>query len=182
MSSWQTSPKSSTSPGQAAERLAPFTGSHLTPLDRLHMTTLVVGPADDVTRQQLQQMTQIAAERLGETNPIAARIGKILYHAEAITLAVTPTESLAPIRAAAVAATDELGMTATDRRDWMPHITLCHSTADRAARPIIDALGKQLPQREISVNSLSLVIQDGPERDWNWTTVSTIRLHAPALA
>ena len=127
-------------------------------------------------------MTQIAAERLAETNPIAARIGKILYHAEAITLAVTPTESLAPIRAAAVAATEELGMTATDRRDWMPHITLCYSTADQAARPIIDALGKQLPQREISVNSLSLVIQDGPERDWNWTTVSTIRLHAPALA
>jgi 2'-5' RNA ligase len=167
---------------QAAERLAPFTGFHLTPLDRLHMTTLVVGPADDVTHQQLQQMTQIAAERFGETNPIAARIGKILYHAEAITLAVTPTESLAPIRAAAVAATEELGMTPAGRPDWMPHITLCYSTADQAARPIIDALGKQLPQREISVNSLSLVIQDGPERDWNWTTVSTIRLHAPALA
>lgn len=167
---------------QAADRMAPFSGLHLTPTDRLHMTTLVAGPADEVSDGQLQQMVQSAAKRLDGAKPIPARIGNIFYHAEAITLAVTPAESLAPIRAAAVAATEKLGMTATDRPDWMPHITLCYSTADQAARPIIDALGKQLPQREISVNSLSLVIQDGPERDWNWTTVSTIRLHAPALA
>jgi hypothetical protein len=45
-------------------------------------------------------MIHIAAERLDGTKPIPARIGKIFYHAEAITLAVTPAAALAPIRAA----------------------------------------------------------------------------------
>jgi 2'-5' RNA ligase len=167
---------------QAADRLAPFSGLHMTPTGRLHMTTLVAGPADDVSDGQLQQMVQSAAERLDGAKPIHARIGKSLYHAEAITLAVTPAESLAPIRAAAVRASEKIGFAAADRADWIPHITLCYSTASQAAKPIIDALGNRLPEREISISSLSLVIQDGPERDWNCTTVSTIRLHAPALA
>jgi hypothetical protein len=103
---------------QAADRLAPFAGLHLTPLDRLHMTTLVVGPADGVTDQQLQQMVQIAAQRLDGTRPISVRVGKILYHSEAITLAVTPASSLAPIRAAATEATQQIGINATDRLGW----------------------------------------------------------------
>lgn len=44
------------------------------------------------------------------------------------------------------------------------------------------ALGKELPARQIDVDAMSLVIQDGPERARNWTTVGTIRLHAAALA
>jgi 2'-5' RNA ligase len=167
---------------QAAERLTPFTGLHLTPLDRLHMTTLLVGPANQVSDQQLQQMIQCAAEHLDGTNPIPARVGKILYHTEAITFAVTPAAALAPIREAAIAATKEVDIEAADRADWTPHVTLCYSTANQPARPIIDALGKRLPEREMCVSGLSLVIQDGPERDWNWTTVGTVRLHAPALA
>jgi hypothetical protein len=99
--------------GQAAYRLAPFTGLHMTPLGRLHMTTLVVGPAEQVTD---------------------------------------------------------------------PHITPCYSTAYQPARPIIHALGMRLSTREISVRSLSLVCQDGPEREWTWTTISSIRLGVSALA
>lgn len=167
---------------QAADRLVPFNGLHMTPPDRLHMTTLVVGPAEHVTDQQLQQMTQIAAEWLDGIGPIPVSVGKILYHPEAITLAVTPAVSLAPIRAAAVAATQQAGITAIDRHDWIPHVTLCYSTANQPAQPIIDALGKRLPGRDINVSSLSLVIQDGPERDWNWTTIGTIRMHTPAVA
>lgn len=83
----------------AADRLAPFSGLHLTPTNRLHMTTLVVGPADGVSDRQIQQMTHVADERLRDTKPIPGRLGKILYHAEAITLAVTPAEALGPIRA-----------------------------------------------------------------------------------
>jgi hypothetical protein len=63
--------------------------------------------------------------------------------------------------------------------DWSPHVTICYSTANQPARPIIDALGLQLPSRTMHVSALSLVIQHGPEREWNWTTVETIRLPAP---
>jgi hypothetical protein len=145
------------------------------------MTTLVVGPAAGVTDRQLQQMTRIAADRLDGTKPIAGHVGKILYHAEAIALPVTPAPSFAPIRAAAMAATEQVGITAIDRPGWFPHVTLCYSTANQPAQPIIDALGKHLTERAICVSTLSLVVQDGPEREWNWTTVGTICLHAPAV-
>ena len=59
---------------------------------------------------------------------------------------------------------------------------LCYSTAEQPAQPIITALGKELRARQIDIDAMSLVIQDGPERAWNWTTVGTTRLHAAALA
>ena len=50
--------------------------------------------------------------------------------------------------------------------------------SSQPAKPIIGALGAQLPERDIS--ALSLVIQHGPERAWDLSVVLTIRLAAPA--
>jgi hypothetical protein len=144
------------------------------------MTTLLVGPADGVTDQQLRQMTQIAADRLDGIGPIPVTLGKILYHAEAITLAVMAAASLDPSNAAAIAATEQVDIIAADRPDWIPHVTLCYCTTNQPAWPIIDALGKRLPERQISISVLSLVIQDGPEREWKWTIIDSITLLTPA--
>ena len=57
-----------------------------------------------------------------------------------------------------------------------PHITICYSTSSQPAKPIIEALGTQLPRCDVDIDSLSLVVQHGPERDWDWSVVSTIRL------
>jgi hypothetical protein len=46
----------------------------------------------------------------------------------------------------------------------VPHITICYSTADQPARPLIDALGLELPSRDVQISALQLVIQRGPER------------------
>jgi hypothetical protein len=55
-----------------------------------------------------------------------------------------------------------------------------YSTSRQPAKPIIDALGTQLPGCDIDISALSLVIQHGPERAWDWSTVSTIRPATPA--
>jgi hypothetical protein len=49
---------------------------------------------------------------------------------------------------------------------WRPHITICYSTSSQPAKPIIDALGTQLPGCDINIGALSLVIQHGPEGAW----------------
>ena len=46
--------------------------------------------------------------------------------------------------------------------------------------PIIAALGPQPRGCQIQISTLSLVIQHGPERLWNWRTVGAIHLAAPA--
>lgn len=167
---------------QARQRLAGFSGLHFTPLEWLHMTMFVTGPADQFSAGQLQQMIQTAGQLLADTPPITVTLGRVGYHPEAIVLKVTPTEALTTIHdAARIATAQAYGTSHQDgaQQDWTPHVTICYSTSIQPAAPIIDALGLQLPSREIQIGALSLVIQRGPERDWNWTTIDTIRLPAP---
>jgi hypothetical protein len=56
-----------------------------------------------------------------------------------------------------------------------PHITICYSTSSQPAKPIVDVLGTRLPGCDIDISALSLVIQHGPERAWDWS----IRQHDP---
>jgi 2'-5' RNA ligase len=167
----------------AQQRLAPFPGLHMTPLERLHMTALRAGPADQFSQDQLQQMINTASEMLADTPAITVSVGGILYHPEAIMLAVKPRRALSSIHDAVQAAT-RAAAGSHDPEDgaprWIPHITICYSTADQAMAPIIAALGTQHQESQIQISTVSLVIQHGPERLWDWRTVGAIRLPAPA--
>jgi hypothetical protein len=91
---------------RARQVLAPFTGLHMTPPEWLHMTIHVAGPADNFSDQQMQHMAVVASDYLASVPPVTFSLGKILYHPEAIMLAVAPVGDLTPIRAAALAATN----------------------------------------------------------------------------
>jgi 2'-5' RNA ligase len=169
----------------AQQRLtSSFAGLHMTPLQRLHITTMVAGPASSFTDGQLDQMAGTAAGLLAGMPPVTVTLGQVLYHPEAIVLAVSPRKRLAHVRDAALTATRLV----TGHHDcpdeherWIPHITICYSTARQPAAPLIEALGENLPRCEVQVSALSLIIQRGPERLWDWTTVATIPFAATAL-
>jgi 2'-5' RNA ligase len=169
----------------AQQRLAAFPGLHVTPLEWLHMTTMVAGPAGRFSSGQLDLMAETAAKLLADVPPITVTLGRILYHPEAIMLGVHSASALAPIRNAAAAATN---MASSDRRvesdvaNWIPHVTICYSISRQPAAPLIAALGENLPACEVQVNTLSLIIQHGPERSWDWSTAATIRLASTATA
>jgi 2'-5' RNA ligase len=165
----------------AQQRLAPFGGLHMTPLERLHMTTMVAGPAGRFSGGQLDQMATTAADLLSSMPPVTVTLGRVLYHPEAIMLGVSPAKALAPIRNAALTATRlATGQDAPhdDLERWVPHITVCYSTAHRPAAPLIAALGESLSRCDIQISAFSLMIQRGPERHWDWSTIATIRLAA----
>ena len=123
------------------------------------------------------------SDQLADIPPITVSLGKIVYHPEAILFAVTPGAALLPLRSAAIAATRAVGCEAVGQdEECRPHVTLCYSTSDKPARPIIDALGMVLPERTFTVRRLSLVIQTGSELAWDWTVVGTADLAAPARA
>jgi 2'-5' RNA ligase len=165
------------------QRLARFPGLHMTPLDRLHMTMLLAGPADRFSKDQLQEMIAIASAMLADTPTITVTVGGILYHPEAIMLAVKPRRALTNVHDAAQAATRAV----TDGHDpdgdappWIPHITVCYSTANQDMAPITAALGPQQRECQIQISTVSLVIQHGPERLWNWHTVGAVGLQSAA--
>ena len=163
----------------ARHRVASFSGFHMTPLKWLHITVLTGGPADHVPAGGLQQMVHTASELLSDLEPISVTIGKFLYHPEGIMLDVEPEDALVPIRdAVRIATSTTTGYGGMDDSPWKPHITLCYSTACQPAEPVMAALGPALPAREIRIDTVSLVIQHGPERLWDWRIAGTVRFAA----
>jgi 2'-5' RNA ligase len=122
---------------------------------------------------------------LSDAAPIKVTFSRVFYHPEAIVLGVYPQGALAPIHEAALAATRAItgqdGKISDRKQSWKPHVTLCYSTGRQPAEPIIAALGRELPACEVSVQSLSLVVQRGPERLWDWHHIGTARLGGRAL-
>lgn len=166
---------------KAQNQLAKFPGLHMTPLDWLHMSTLVVGSTDAIKSNQMHEMLKTASAALAEVPPISVTLGKVLYHPEAIMLGVEHNEDLSPILDAAAAAAKSVvgreGHTTSGPGTWIPHMTLCYSTAQQPATPLIRTLGHQIGPCEVTVSTLTLVIQWGPERTWNWNPVGEVSMH-----
>ncbi|GGQ05937.1 2'-5' RNA ligase [Actinomadura coerulea] len=161
----------------AQKRLAGFQGLHMTPTEWLHITTLVVGSTDEITTMQQQDMLAAASELLAEIAPIDVTLGRIFYHPEAIAAEVHPIDPLRKIRNAVQTAT--LKVTSREGRtegptQWAPHMTLAYSETEQPAAPLITALGRELSTiRSFKINEVTLVDQQGPERNWNWHPVGS---------
>jgi len=161
----------------ARQRLARFTGLHMTPPQWLHMTILRAGTTDQVTQGDMNRMLATAQAHLARTAPVTVTFQRIFYHPEAIVLSASPASALAPVLAAARTATREvLGPDIGESDGWEPHMTLCYSAAEQPAAPVIAELGKTLPAFEVTIGELSLVIQDGAEDQWNWRVAGGARL------
>jgi hypothetical protein len=59
---------------------------------------------------------------------------------------------------------------------WTPHLTVCYSTGEQPAAPVIALLGKAIPRCEVTIDRLSLVVQNGTEQLWDWQVAGTARL------
>lgn len=161
----------------ARQRLSDFPGLHMTPSKWLHVTVLRAGTADLVTQDHMSQMLARAQAHLAQTAPVTVTLQRVFYHPEAIALSVSHGSALAPVFAAARTATREvLGADAGDQDQWVPHLTLCYSTAEQPAAPVIAELGKMLPPCEVTIGEMSLVVQDGAEDQWNWRVAGSARL------
>jgi 2'-5' RNA ligase len=163
----------------AQQRLARFTSLHMTPPQWLHVTVLRAGTEGQVTQHDMSRMLAIAQAELARTAPAAVTLQRIFYHTEAIALSVSPRSALAPILAAARTATHAvLGANADDSEgdEWLPHLTLCYSTTEQPAAPVIAELGKTIPPCEATIDKVSLVVQEGSEDQWNWRVAGSARL------
>lgn len=162
------------------ERVASFPGLHLTPKQWLHLTVQTAGFADDFTAHDIDAMIECAHQLLSGVSPITVIFGRVLYHPEAIVLGVQPDRALDPVFTAIRDATRSVRGrdVGSEIAPWIPHVTLAYSTAVQPTAPIVVALGHELPSCEVTLGYVDLVIQDGPERLWNWRSLATIPLGA----
>jgi 2'-5' RNA ligase len=161
------------------QRLARFGGMHMTPARWLHATVTLAGPSAAITRDDMSEMLASARAALAATPPVTVTLGRVLYSPEGIALGISPASALSPVLAAAQAATREVIGTngSTDLAPaWTPHVTVSYSTGEQPAAPVIAELGKAIPGCEVTIDRLSLVIQNGPEQLWDWRVAGTVRL------
>jgi 2'-5' RNA ligase superfamily protein len=125
-------------------------------------------------------MLSEAQQHLRGVQPIGVTISRVVYHPEAIMLGFRPEGVLDPIhravRQATLAVTGRRGSVTGPAARWTPHITITYSTGQQPMAPIAAALGRDVPGCDITVGAVSLVIQWGPERLWNWQPVGTASL------
>ena len=158
------------------DRLSGLPGLDLVPPQWLHLTTLIAGFCDEIAPEQVEAMVGHARRLLAGTLPVRVTLGRVLYHPRAVMLDAGPATVLEPV----LHAVQEATRTATLREGrlhtepWSPHITLAYSNTEGPAAPVIAALGRELPRREVTVSSISLVAQ-AAEQLWTWHPVAQVR-------
>ncbi|GLZ15301.1 hypothetical protein Acsp04_55360 [Actinomadura sp. NBRC 104425] len=163
----------------AQKRLAEFRGLHMTPAEWLHITVLVAGPDDEITDDRQREMLAAASSILADIPPVTITLGRVFYHPEAIALIAHPADALAKVREAVQEVTHKVtgrGESSKQSSSWSPHVTIAYSEAEQPAQPLISALGRELPSREVTLSAVSLVVQRGKERLWDWHPVGQARL------
>jgi 2'-5' RNA ligase len=161
----------------AQRKLAGLPGLDLVPLQWLHLTTLVVGSADEVPDHAVASMVGTARNLLTSTPPVEVSLGRVYFHPEAVVLLVDPPGALDPVLSAVSIAARDAGCEAsTDTDPWVPHISVAYSNASVPAAPVIAALGSRLPETEITISSVSLVAQSQVVHSWQWQPVADVML------
>jgi hypothetical protein len=90
------------------EKLASFTGLHFTPLKWLHITAFTPGPTIRLTPDGIEDLVTGTCRLTSHVSPITIRLGKILYHPEAIALDMQPLGVLDPAQKAVRQATESI--------------------------------------------------------------------------
>lgn len=157
----------------AQSRIKTFPGLDMVDRELLHLTTYIVGFADEIPQSTVDEMVAGTRQRLAKVAPVPVSIGRIGYHPQAVTILVEPRDALRPVLDAVRDATTAAGCHGhTDTDPWIPHITAAYSHSDGPAAPIIAALGRSLPQTQITMRSVSLVSQTQVGHSWQWTPVA----------
>lgn len=158
-------------------RLAGMPGLDLVPEPWLHLTTQIVGFADEITGSDVEQIMALAAARLRDVGPVKVTFGRTLIFPEGVVLAAQPLQSLMPIRAAVChAAAQVLGRDGDCGEEWVPHVTAAYSNADGPAQPVIQAAGNALAKGEVTITDVHLVAQERADHLYRWDPVATARL------
>jgi 2'-5' RNA ligase len=142
------------------------------------MTTLAVGPIEGLSPNAFNDLTDRASQQASTIEPTPVSLRKIIYHPEAIMVGVDPRHALQPLFEVLKEVTREVTGRAGlhETKMWIPHVTFCYSTVSQPAQPLIDALGSELPPCDATVSAVSLIVQEGAERRWDWHPVAEVQL------
>jgi len=157
--------------------LAQVPGLDLVPKPWLHMTTQIIGFADEISDAEIESMREEATKRLQLLAPVPVALGRPLFHSEAVMLGARPARALDPVREAirdAIANTRVHQL--ADAPDWTPHLTIAYSNREAPAAPVIEAMREAPPAIDVVVKQVSLVSQKRVGRLYRWDRIADVPL------
>lgn len=163
---------------QCQALLADVPGLDPVPAPWLHMTTQIVGFADEIDDAEVEAMCESAAKRLQRLGPVPVTLGRVLFHSEAVMLGVRPARALDPVRESIRdAVTDAVRVhQLADAPDWTPHVTIAYSNGDAPAAPMIEAMRQAPPAIDVEISEVSFVSQERVGRSYRWNRLTTVPL------
>ncbi|WP_433179465.1 2'-5' RNA ligase family protein [Actinoallomurus sp. CA-150999] len=159
-------------------RLEVISGLDPVPTRWLHMTTQIVGFADEISDSEIESMIDSVRERMCSVAPTTTILGRPLFHSEAVVLGVTPRDGLDAARAGirqAVAVTVRTNQLADDP-DWIPHLSVAYSNSDAPARPVIEAMQPPPAPVDVRIDRIDLVSQERVGHCYVWDRIATVIL------
>jgi 2'-5' RNA ligase len=144
----------------------------------LHMTTQIVGFADEINDTETDAMIEATAKRLQRLEPVPVALGRPLFHSEAVVLGMRPGRALDPVRDSireAVANTVRIHQLA-DQPDWTPHLTIAYSNREAPAAPVIEAMRPAPGMVDVRIKEVHLVSQERVDRTYRWNRVAAVSL------
>lgn len=163
---------------QCQDKLAGLPGLSPVPPEWLHMTTQIVGFADEISEAEVDAMLTETAARFAGLAPVEVELGKLWFHSEAVMLGIRPPDGLTPVREAirAAVATTVHAHQLADEPHWTPHVSVAYSHGDGPAAPIIEALALRPEPRPLRVAEVHLVEQVREGRLYRWERRAAVTL------
>ncbi|MBA9002241.1 2'-5' RNA ligase family protein [Thermomonospora cellulosilytica] len=164
--------------GKFRERLTGLPGLDPVPDQWLHMTTQIVGFADEIPGAEVDAMVSAVTEEFRSLPPVTVRVGRLYLYDEGVAVGIEPERALDPVREAirtCVARTVTAHQLA-DHPDWTPHVTVAYSNSDVPVVPIHEALADLPAPCELTVHQAHLVEQVRDGHLYRWDPVTTVPL------
>ncbi|MFE8941121.1 2'-5' RNA ligase family protein [Streptomyces sp. NPDC007872] len=147
------------------------------PSDGLHVTMLRVGPTDQVSEDQVEQLIDL-------TQDLPVQAFRILAHPlagsrGAVRFSLTPWRPMIHLHAALSTVGDQARIPGgSPTSAFRPHLGIAYNNQARPAAPVVDAVAplRSLPPAALDITSVELVELRRQDRTYRWRTVHSAPL------
>lgn len=174
---WRDQPAVQDHAHKARKRLRDIEGLDLIPGDWLHCTMQGIGFADEVTPEDLEQITDAVRTRLASVKPVLVTLGSPEPASEGVACWVGPAGALDPVRDAVRAGIGDVWGTARvpETREWRAHVSIAYASTEMDSAPVAAALSG-LGHADAVVTEVQLLRLGRDRRLYEWDVATPLRL------
>ncbi len=151
------------------------------PAPWLHLTMQEVAFLDEISPDQLAEITAVAAAKLAEVPAPQVTLHQASVVSEAVLLWVTPAPPIDAVRTAVRAAIAEtlVGIHPSVIPRYRPHVSVAYSNVEQLAAPAHRALeGIELAPVTLTLSAVSLIEYHRDDRMYAWTSNTPLPIGA----